>query len=180
MNYRGFMARKKWKKRGKSETVGIADALLSALRKAGLKDQAMKLEIASSYVEAVGHVIAKRSEPLSFSRGVLVIKSSSPAWQNELTFLKGDIITQINNSLGSEVVKEIKVVAGNRGAYVPPPEPEDPRGAWVDEAPDPTDTEEVEAVSADIEDPYIRQRFEAVMKLARRADRHGRGAREDD
>jgi len=174
------MARKKWKKRGKREAVGIADALLSALREAGLKDQAIKLEIASSYVKAVGQVIAKRSEPLSFSRGVLVIKSSSPAWQNELTFLKGDIIAQLNDSLGSEVVKEIKVVAGNRGAYVPPPEPVDPRGAWVEEASEPADIEEVEAVSADIEDPYIRQRFEAVMKLAKRAGRHGRGIKDDD
>ena len=175
------MARKKWKKRGKREAVGIADALLSALREAGLKDQALKLEIASSYIDAVGQMIAKRSEPLSFSRGVLVIKSSSPAWQNELTFLKGDIIRQINAAIGTDAVKEIKVVAGNRGAYAPPPPaPEDPRGDWVQEAPTESDVREVEAVASDIEDPYIRQRFEAVMKLAKRADRHRPGGTDDD
>ena len=174
------MARRKGSRRGKQQAVGIADALLSALREAGLKDQAIKLEIASAYCDAVGEMVAKRSEPLSFSRGVLMIKSSSPAWQNELTFLKDDLIARLNETLGTDVVKEIKVVAGNRGAYTPPKPPEDPRGEWVNEAPQASDIEEAEQISSDIDDPDLRRRFEQVMKLAKRADRHSRITFEDE
>jgi len=180
MIYREFMARKKRSGGRKQEAVGIADALLSALRENGLKDQAIKLEIATAYCESVGEMVAKRSEPLSFSRGVLMIKSSSPAWQNELTFLKDELIARLNDTLGSKVVKDIKVVAGNRGAYTPPKPPEDPRGKWVDEPAQASDVEEVEQVSADITDPDLRRRFEDVMKLAKRADRHERYTLEDD
>ena len=73
MIYRVFMARKKRSGGRKQDAVGIADALLSALKENGLKDQAIKLEIATAYCEAVGEMVAKRSEPLSFSRGTLMI-----------------------------------------------------------------------------------------------------------
>ena len=82
------------RRRGEPETA--ADAMVAAFSQAGLSDQARRLRIWSAWAACVGARIAQHTEPHTFSRGVLTVRTFSSAWQNELTFLKAEMITRLN------------------------------------------------------------------------------------
>jgi len=144
-----------------------AGTLLKMLEKLGLTDQVRRLRIARAWNEAVGKGIAARTQPLGFSRGVLLVKSNSAAWQNELTFLKADIITKVNAALGRQMVKELKVVAGR---IEPVTEPR-PKPAWVSDKPSADDLDVARDASQPLADPELREAFESLLLVDRRAHR---------
>lgn len=159
------------KRRKKSEALPIADVILSALGQSGMKDQARRFRITQIYDETVGPIVAKRSCPLGFSRGVLMLKSQSTAWQNELTFLKTDIMARLNEALGSEVIQDIRVVAGHRYPDPEPIEPADTPGQWCEQDDHPEDLAQIEKTVSTIEDPEVRQSLRKVMMIAARRKR---------
>ena len=62
--------------------------------------------------EAVGNGIAKNARPAAFKGNLLLVNVTSSTWMHQLQFLKNDIIKQINQTLGKELVKEIKFKIG--------------------------------------------------------------------
>lgn len=90
----------------------MGEAVAYALDRSGLTDQARRVRIAKIWREAVGAKLAERTAPESFNRGVLLVRTASAAWQNELTYLREELIRRINDTVGSELVKELKVVSG--------------------------------------------------------------------
>lgn len=102
----------------------LGDVLVRTLMRSGLSDQARRLLIFQCWDEAVGKEIAARTQPESFSRGVLGVRAQSASWQNELTYLKSRIIERINEFLGEPMVRDLRVVRGQlvlRAAAPPPP-----------------------------------------------------------
>jgi predicted nucleic acid-binding Zn ribbon protein len=55
----------------------------------------------------VGETISAATTIERFSDGALFIRVKNPAWRMELNFRKQDILTKLNASLTSEMVKEI-------------------------------------------------------------------------
>jgi predicted nucleic acid-binding Zn ribbon protein len=55
----------------------------------------------------VGERIAKESLPLKVKDAILFVKVENASWRNELVFLKGNIIRELNQSVGENVIKEI-------------------------------------------------------------------------
>ena len=55
----------------------------------------------------VGERIAKESIPLKAKDAILFVKVENASWRNELVFLKGNIIRELNQSVGENVIKEI-------------------------------------------------------------------------
>lgn len=72
----------------------MGDAMAAALHRSGLTEQARRVRIALAWSEAVGETLAARTAPESLRRGVLLVRSVSPAWQNELTFLRETLIAR--------------------------------------------------------------------------------------
>lgn len=163
------------KRRPKSEALPIADVILATLGHAGMKNQARRFRINQIYVQTVGPLVAKRSVPLSFHGGVLLLKSQSTAWQNELTFLKEDLKKRLNLALGEEVVRDIRVVAGSQYKDPEPVETADTPGEWCDLPDEPEDVAHIEATVADIKDPDVRESLARVMKVAARRKRFEEG-----
>ena len=162
------MGNRTWRNRKKSLTKPAAHAVLGVLKKLGLTDQARKMRISAAWAQAVGPDIAARTEPQSFNRGVLVVKSASAAWQNELTFLKADIIARINEALeGRANVKELKVISGT----ITPRDYEEPPPTWLNEAPTEDDLDAARDTSLPIDDPEIKKSFERILLLERRKQR---------
>ncbi|NQT35583.1 DUF721 domain-containing protein [bacterium] len=62
----------------------------------------------SQWTETVGEKIAKETNPISMLNGILKVKVSTPAWRQELIFLKDDIRRKLNKELGKKVVSDIK------------------------------------------------------------------------
>lgn len=142
------------------------DALIGALSGLGLTDQARRLLILSVWAKAVGPDIAARTDPESFSRGVLVVRAQSAAWQNELTFLKAEITAKLNQVLGASLIKDIKIIAGaGRSRW------RSGRPAWLTASPTSDDLAQAEQASAPIADPELRGEFERLMCLHLRATR---------
>lgn len=142
------------------------EVLANTLSRMGLSDQGRRLKIYQAWADAVGPEIAARTEAGAFTRGVLIVKASSPAWQNELTFLRDEIIRRLNRALGSKVVRELKIQSGR----LSPALPEDRRA--VPHVP--LTTEELartQAASLEIQDPEVRGAFQRMMGMAKR----GRG-----
>jgi len=162
------MGNRSWRGRKKSDTRPAAHAILGVLKKLGLTDQARKMRISAAWAQAVGPEISSRTEPQSFNRGVLVVKSASAAWQNELTFLKADIIAKINEALeGRANVRELKVISGT----ITPRDYEEPPPSWLHEPPTADDLDVVRDTSMPIEDPELKKSFERVLLLERRKQR---------
>ena len=144
------------RRRRKRKLENAGDAILAALGELGLTDQARRLVIWQAWPRVVGPEIANRTEPEGFSRGVLRVKASSAAWQNELTFHKQEIRDRLNKVLGPGLVKDIKVQSGTvrpreREAPIVPPRPDDREKALAARA------------ASDIPDAEVRAAFESFM-----------------
>ncbi len=166
------MGNRSWRHKKKSYTRPAAHAVLGLLKKLGLTDHARRLRISAAWAQAVGPEIATRTQPQSFNRGVLVVKSSSAAWQNELTFLKAEIITRVNEALeGRATVRELKVISGT----IAPRDHQEPPPPWLDQAPTADDLDVARDASLPIQDPELKQSFERALLLQRRKRRAHEG-----
>lgn len=72
--------------------------------------------------EAVGRQIAERARPASLRDGVLTLTVASAPWMQQLNFLKKELIVQLNQAIGSELVRDIYLKAGSLKTKEPPNE----------------------------------------------------------
>lgn len=151
----------KKQKRGKRRNCPLEDSsnvMYRALRQAGLNDQARRLQIFQCWRGAVGPKIAARTTPEMFRHGVLLVKVANATWQHELTYLKADIITKLNDALGKAMVTELKVICGHRNAASENPD----QGPRIPQ-PQAQDYAAAAAVSSPITDPSVRAAFERLV-----------------
>ena len=55
----------------------------------------------------VGKIISNNTEVVSFKKGTLIIKTSSPVWRNELHMQEKDLINKIKEKESGLYIKEI-------------------------------------------------------------------------
>tara|TARA_B100001250_G_C19339729_1_gene588481 strand:+ start:165 stop:440 length:276 start_codon:yes stop_codon:yes gene_type:complete len=88
----------------------LKSAIKEAVEKTGI-DKALKQESAVFlWRESVGEIIADVAEATSVEKGVLVVKTSSPTWRQELHLQKKEIIKKVNKKIGSKAIKEIRFI----------------------------------------------------------------------
>ena len=88
----------------------LKNAIKEAVEKTGI-DNALKQESAVLlWKEIVGATIAGVAEAISVDRGVLVIKTCSPTWRQELHMQKKEIINKVNKKIGSKAIMEIRFI----------------------------------------------------------------------
>jgi hypothetical protein len=138
--------------------IATSSILDKVLRRAGLTDQARRLAVVRVWAQVVGRDISARTTPVSFSRGTLIVKASSSAWQNELTFLGPSIKAALNEKLGRRMVRTLKVVAGQSAP--PAQRTEAPRIE-----PSRAQVLAAEEAAATITDPELRRAFERLSAV---------------
>ena len=57
--------------------------------------------------KVVGERIASQSSPLRVKDSILFVRVENASWRNELVFLKGKIIKELNQSVRANVIKDI-------------------------------------------------------------------------
>ncbi|MAV69249.1 MAG: hypothetical protein CMG04_00340 [Candidatus Marinimicrobia bacterium] len=62
------------------------------------------------WAEVVGHKIAENSEAQSIDAGVIIVRTKTPAWRQELQLQKPQIINKINEALTKKIIKDIRFV----------------------------------------------------------------------
>lgn len=113
--------------------------------------------------DAVGGQIAAKARPVSFRDGTLTVAVASAPWMQQLSFLKKQIIEQVNERLGGEVVREIYLKAGRAKTVSPPPEPgEKPTRQLTED-----ENRRIAEQTASVRDPELREAF--VRLLAKHA-----------
>lgn len=60
-----------------------------------------------NWAKVVGDRIASQSTPLRVRDSILFVKVQNASWRNELVFLKGNIIQELNQSVKANVLKDI-------------------------------------------------------------------------
>ena len=135
-----------------------SQVMYRALKQAGLSDHAQRLHIFQCWRDAVGPKISARTTPDMFRAGVLFVKVATPTWQQELSYLKIEIIAKLNKALGKSMIRELKVICGSRS----------PAQGKAQEAkriprPAPRDYAAASAISTPIACPVLRAAFENLM-----------------
>ena len=146
----------------------IFDALISSFEKRGWTEQARRLKLESIWREAVGERIASHTRPDRLTRKTLVIKADHSAWQQELTMMSRQLIKTINEAMGEEAIKDLKVIAGTFKDKDPKPIAPPPSKPLSD-----TEKAEVKTLTTGIQDEEIRERFNRLIEAGKRAGQMG-------
>lgn len=92
---------------------GVSDLLASVFSGKPAARLLRELTIWQVWDEVVGPQVARRARPTAIRDGVLTVTVASGPWLQQLTFLKGEIITRLNEKAGEELVREMYLKAGN-------------------------------------------------------------------
>ena len=88
---------------------GIQNVLRRVLGDLGWNAGMSAGRVLEEWDEIVGERIATHCRPVSFEDGVLVVSASSSAWASQLRMLTPQVITTIEEHVGSHVISELKV-----------------------------------------------------------------------
>jgi len=80
------------------------------LKKFGIDNAVSQNKALNIWDEIVGKNVAKNTQPDRVEHGVIIVKVSSPTWRQELYFQKNEIIQKINNTIGKNVIKDIRFI----------------------------------------------------------------------
>jgi predicted nucleic acid-binding Zn ribbon protein len=140
--------------------VSITEVLSESAGRSGMADKFRRYGLWNRWPELVGSEVASHSQPARWQGNTLVVRVEHPAWIQELTFLKPQMIASIKEKLPRTPIKEIrfevgKLVARNEdGEEV---EKVEIRELTADER------EFVEQATGEISDPDIREAAEKAM-----------------
>ncbi|MHB8764999.1 MAG: DciA family protein [Deferrisomatales bacterium] len=144
---------------------GLVDELLRRAE-ASFPDQAHRLW--TVWEQALGPQVAARAYPLSFRSGRLTVAVPTAAWMQELSFLRETMRKSLNQALGAEVVREVRV----RLATIEPPPPPRERDAlppWLDVPLGPSALARIEGEVAALSDPELREAVRRARQVAEKA-----------
>jgi predicted nucleic acid-binding Zn ribbon protein len=84
------------------------DKVLGRALKGLRVDRRIKEEsVLLNWSKVVGDRIASYSNPLRVRDSILFVRVENASWRNELVFLKGKIIKELNHSVKANVIKDI-------------------------------------------------------------------------
>jgi predicted nucleic acid-binding Zn ribbon protein len=58
--------------------------------------------------EVVGKAVAENAKAESAEYGVLIVRTSTPTWRQELQFKKEEILKKLNSRVGKNTIKDIQ------------------------------------------------------------------------
>jgi predicted nucleic acid-binding Zn ribbon protein len=90
----------------------LKDLLSSMGRRLGLDHPSEVGALWGRWVEIVGPEVGKHAEPSSLRGGVLRVRTDSPVWATEISYLGEEIKRRANETLGRPLVDEVRVWTG--------------------------------------------------------------------
>ena len=70
------------------------------------------LQVWEVWRSAVGDGIAENARPAAFKGDILIVNVANSVWHHHLQFLKSDMLRQLNQALGGEYIRDIKIKIG--------------------------------------------------------------------
>ena len=93
----------------------IARVLPTLLRELGLEAGFLGWRAVTEWPAAVGPRVARRARAVSFKDGTLRIEVEGSSWRYELGFLKRDLLRQLNQHLGAQLVRDLEFIKARGG-----------------------------------------------------------------
>ena len=93
------------KRTSNQQTIG--DAIKNMFQQYGLEQKLDQVKITSSWELIMGKTVAKYTTGIYFKEGTLIIKLSSAALRQELSYAKTKLIGKINAQIGKDVICDI-------------------------------------------------------------------------
>lgn len=111
-----WTSRPKKKKRTPSHLTNMSSVLQSLFAdgKSPLSDQFIKFKLIKGWQQIGGDMVASSCLPVTYRYGRLVIWVKSSTRLQELRYMEATLLENINNFLGSEMVKEIRFTLEDR------------------------------------------------------------------
>ena len=102
-------------KRRYKKTVSMAEAIDMSpfLKRLGVRDGDKQMEVYRRWAEVVGESVARNTQPVRFSKGVLSVTVSSAAWLHNLTMMKPQILANLAKEFGEGFVKDVRLRAAD-------------------------------------------------------------------
>jgi len=97
----------------------LKESLQKTLKKLGVEKEIKERRIVQIWNEIRQGELIEHTQAKSFKNGLLFVNVSSPVWSQQLLFLKGEIIKQINQKVGGRYLKDIRFQCGSieKSAY---------------------------------------------------------------
>ena len=137
----------------------LSYTLGSMLKARGLGSRLSEYRIFGQWEKAVGPAIARHAQPQAVRGKKLTLIVDSPAWMQQLSLLKPEIIEKVNSTLGKKTINDITLRIGEVESRAEPPE-EPPVRNFLSEA----EREKIEDYVRGISDPDIREAVSRVIE----------------
>ena len=89
----------------------LGGALLQALKKYGLDAGIRSARVLLDWEKTAGEKIARHARAVDLKNGVLTVEVDSPAWIQQLSLIKKEVIKKVNAD--GRIVRDIKFRPGN-------------------------------------------------------------------
>lgn len=98
--------------RRKGHVTSVGELLSKWLQRRKIDTDLDLHRLRNEWVELVGDRLGVRTWPKRLRDGLLTVNVASSAWQNELTFLRVDLVKRINETMDGARVKAIRFSVG--------------------------------------------------------------------
>lgn len=93
----------------------LGDSLRRLTDELGLGEVSTAAGVMSCWADAVGPDVAEHARPVKLRDGVLTVEAEDPAWASQLRYLGSDLVDRLNRALGTEDVREVRIVVARSG-----------------------------------------------------------------
>jgi predicted nucleic acid-binding Zn ribbon protein len=90
----------------------LSHTLGSMLKARGLGSRLDEYRVFGQWEKSVGPAIARHAQPQTVRGKKLTLVVDSPAWMQQLSLLKPQIVEKVNRNLGKETIKDITLRLG--------------------------------------------------------------------
>jgi hypothetical protein len=138
----------------------LSTTLARILKARGLEGRLHEYRIFALWDRTVGPAIARHAQPRALRGKKLALVVDSPAWMQQLTLMKPELIEKLNRELGRETIGDVAMRLGEVAHAGRPEEDEGPAGAEL--SPDERDT--IGQYVRDIPDNDTREAMRRVIE----------------
>jgi hypothetical protein len=138
----------------------LSVTLVKMLKAQGLESRLQEYRIFGQWEKAVGKVIARHAQPCSLHGKKMTLVVDSPAWMQQLSLLKPEIVEKVNRRLGHSAIRDILLKLGEVAPRAGDALEDLPVRADLDR----DEREKIENALQDLHDPEIREAVRRVME----------------
>jgi len=137
----------------------LSSTLGSLLKARGMLARLSEYRILGQWEKTVGPVVASHARPRTVRAGRLYLTVDSPAWMQQLSLLKPEIIEKVNQGLGRQAIKDLALDLGEIGPVGKQARSSRPRGELG-----PEERGKIEAYLAEVRDPEVKEALRRLIE----------------